>query len=316
MIIIGGLMNLELEIKNWLLTQADWLQEAAVRILQKSTLSENDYQEISALIKTPEGRLITQHRNYDELIVSQLKSELRLKAIKGVIGIENLAPRDPLTFGTGNLSVIYGHNGSGKSSYTRILKKASGVSRAQSLKPNVFFPPPDLSHCTFEIVTDGTEQEIKWLANDSFLRDLVPVDIFDSEEANYYLTKESTATYMPPAVTLFAELANVCSQIKDILQTQQNTLLSKLPQLPGQFYSTEIAIKLNALNAQTDDQLLDSFTLWSEDNQQQLNTLNLRLNTDNPSELAKQRRNNAIQVKEIIKAIEGAQHSLSHLNIE
>lgn len=316
MIIIGGIMNLELEIKNWLLTQADWLQEAAVRILQKSTLSENDYQEISALIKTPEGRLITQHRNYDELIVSQLKSELRLKAIKGVIGIENLAPRDPLTFGTGNLSVIYGHNGSGKSSYTRILKKASGVSRAQSLKPNVFFPPPDLSHCTFEIVTDGTEQEIKWLANDSFLRDLAPVDIFDSEEANYYLTKESTATYMPPAVTLFAELANVCSQVKDILQTQQNTLLSKLPQLPGQFYSTEIAIKLNALNAQTDDQLLDSFTLWSEDNQQQLNNLNLRLNTDNPSELAKQRRNTAIQVKEIIKALEGAQHSLSPLNIE
>lgn len=88
MIIIGGIMNLELEIKNWLLTQADWLQEAAVRILQKSTLSENDYQEISALIKTPEGRLITQHRNYDELIVSQLKSELRLKAIKGVIGID------------------------------------------------------------------------------------------------------------------------------------------------------------------------------------------------------------------------------------
>lgn len=104
--------------------------------------------------------------------------------------------------------------------------------------------------------------------------------------------------------------------IKDILQTQQNTLLSKLPQLPGQFYSTEIAIKLNALNAQTDDQLLDSFTLWSEDNQQQLNNLNLRLNTDNPSELAKQRRNTAIQVKEIIKALEGAQHSLSPLNIE
>jgi len=316
MIIIGGIMDLELEIKNWLLTQADWLQEAAVRILQKSTLSENDYQDISALIKMPEGRLITKHRNYDELIVSQIKSELRLKAIKEIIGIENLAPRDPLTFGIGNLSVIYGHNGSGKSSYTRILKKASGVSRAQNLKPNVFLPPPDLSHCTFVIDTDGTEQEIKWGANDSCLDDLISVDIFDSEEANYYLTKESTATYMPPAVTLFAELANICLKVREILQIQQDALFSKLPKLPSQFYSTEIATKLNALNDQTDDKLLDSFTLWSEIDQQQLNNLNLRLSADNPTELAKQRRKTALQVKEIIKALEGAQYSLSSSNIE
>src|SRR5690606_3499239 len=121
------------------------------------------------------------------------KNELRLKAINEVFGIENLAPKSPLTFGKGNLSVIYGHNGSGKSSYTRILKKVSGVTRAQNLKPNVFLPPPDLSHCTLVIDIDGSEQEIKWGAHESCLDYLVSNDIFDSEEANYYLTKESTA---------------------------------------------------------------------------------------------------------------------------
>lgn len=309
-------MGFAIEIKEWLLTQADWLQEAAIRILQKSTLSENDYQELCALIKMPEGRLITKHRNYDELIVSQLKSELRLKAIKDVVGIENLAPKAPLTFGIGNLSVIYGHNGSGKSSYTRILKKASGVSRAQNLKPNVFLPPPDLSHCKFVIDIDGSEQEIKWHANESFLDDLLSIDIFDSEEANYYLTKESTATYMPPAVTLFAGLANVCLRVKELLQAEQGALLSKLPKLPSHFNSTEIANKFNTLNDQTDEKLLDSFTLWSEVDQHQLDNLILRLSTDNPTELANQRRNTALQVKEIIKALEGAQHLLSSSNIE
>ena len=176
--------------------------------------------------------------------------------------------------------------------------------------------PPDLSHCTFVIDIDGSEQEIKWGAHESCLDDLVSIDIFDSEEANYYLTKESTATYTPPAVTLFAELAKVCSIVKDILQTEQDALFSKLPKLPSQFYSTEIATKLNALNDQTNDKFLESFTLWSENDQQQLNNLNLRLSTDNPTELAKQRRNTALQVKEIIKALEGAQHSLSSSNIE
>ncbi len=313
---IEGTMEIEIEIKNWLLKQPEWLQEAAVRILQKGVLSENDYQDLAELIKKPAGILITKHRNYDELIVSQPINELRLKAIKEVIGIENLAPRDPLTFGNGNLSVIYGHNGSGKSSYTRILKKASGNTRAQNLKPNVFLPPPDLSHCTFVIDTDGTEQEIKWDVNESFLDDLVSVDIFDSEEANHYLTKESTATYMPPVVTLFAELANICSIVKDKLQSQQNTLLSKLPKLPSQFNSTEIAKKINELNDKMDDQFLEGFTLWLESDQQKLNDLNLRLSTDSPTELAKQRRNTALQVRAIIKSLEGAQHSLSSSNIE
>lgn len=89
---------------------------------------------------------------------------------------------------------------------------------------------------------------------------------------------------------MFAELAKVCSRVKDILQTEQDTLLSKLPKLPSQFYSTEIATKLNTLNEKTNDKFLESFTLWSENDQQQLNNLNLRLSTDNPTELAKQKK--------------------------
>jgi len=309
-------MGLELEIKNWLLTQADWLQEAAVRILQKSTLSENDYQELCALIKTPEGKVITNHRSYDELSASQVKNELRLKAINEVIGIENLAPQTPLIFGSGNLSVIYGHNGSGKSSYTRILKKASGISRAQHLKPNVFLPSPTFSHCKFLIGVDGGEQEITWSANASRLDCLGSVDIFDSEEAHYYLTKESAATYTPPAVTLFAELAHVCSKIKDRLQAEQDTLIKKLPKIPSHFHSTEITNNFNALNENTDDKLLDSFASWSVNDQQQLDSLILRLSTDNPTELAKQRKNTVLQVKGIIKTLEDAQLSLSSSNID
>ena len=241
---------------------------------------------------------------------------MRLKAINEVVGIENLAPKNPLVFGSGNLSVIYGHNGSGKSSYTRILKKASGVPRAQNLKPNVFLPAPTLSYCTFLIDIDGSQQEIKWGANSSCLDDLVSVDIFDSEEANYYLTKESTATYMPPAVTLFAELANVCLRVKERLQSEQDTLINKLPKLPSHFHSTAVADRLNTLNENIDDESLASFTSWSEVDQQQLDDLILRLSTATPSELAKQKRNTVIQVNGIIKTLQDAQFLLSSSNID
>jgi len=48
-------------------------------------------------------------------------------SIGEIKGIENLKPRKPIIFGEGNLNVIYGYNGSGKSGIVRIIKAACGM---------------------------------------------------------------------------------------------------------------------------------------------------------------------------------------------
>lgn len=127
------------EIRAWLLKQQDWFQETADRLLRQGQLLPQDITDLVALLKTPEGQKVTKHRAFDGLMGAPAgTNEVRLLRIDGVSGIENLGPRYPLDFGTGNLTVIYGHNGSGKSSYTRVLKKVSGKPRAVDLKANVF----------------------------------------------------------------------------------------------------------------------------------------------------------------------------------
>ncbi len=79
-----------------------------------------------------------------------MPGELRLISISDVQGIENMSPKAPLEFGSGNLVVVYGHNGSGKSGYTRILKRASGKPRAEPLKANVFGAAPPARQCKLE----------------------------------------------------------------------------------------------------------------------------------------------------------------------
>lgn len=196
------------EIMDWLLTQPDWLQEAAERLLRQGDLGDDNLSILCSMIKTPEGQKTTNQRDFDELHnVPEIDGEMRLLSLGEIGGIENLAPRQPLLMGNGNLVVIYGHNGSGKSGYTRILKKASGKPRAVPLKPNVFAAAPASQKCRIAYEMSGGKKDIEWDANGPDVVDLRAMDIFDSEEASHYLRNESAASYTPPVVRMFEALA-------------------------------------------------------------------------------------------------------------
>ena len=104
------------EVKVWLLSQQDWLQEAADRLLSSDKLQEEDIKAVTELLKTADGRKLSKQRAFASLTQAPAASgELRLMCLSEVQGIENLSPKSPLDFGKGNLVVVYGHNGSGKS---------------------------------------------------------------------------------------------------------------------------------------------------------------------------------------------------------
>lgn len=70
---------------------------------------------------------------------------LCITQISSVVGANALGSLRPIKFGT-NLNVVYGANGAGKSSYTRLLKQACGSPHAEKVLPNVFINgPPALS---------------------------------------------------------------------------------------------------------------------------------------------------------------------------
>jgi len=295
------------EILEWLLTQQDWLQEAADRLLKKGELAPADLNDVCTILKTHAGQAISKHRTFDSLAdAPNVGSKLRLVGIGEVLGIENLAPRQPLTFGNGNLTVIYGHNGSGKSSYTRILKKASGKPRATALKPNVFQAAPAQRKCQITYQLGDQSITAEWHADASPIDAIRAVDIFDSDEASHYLSKESAAAYTPPMVGMFETLASACDQIKTMLQTEQSQLVSALPTIPPNFALTEPARHYGALTAATTEAAIQHLVSWTEDDGRKLNELNERLKVADPAALAKQKRATKGQVEQIIVALQQA----------
>lgn len=300
------MVNVQADVREWLLSQADWLQETADRILKKGQLENADYMEICALLKTPGGREVTQHRAFDSLAeLPNAGCELRLTGIGNVVGIENLSPRNPLNFGETNLVVVYGHNGSGKSGYTRILKKATGKARALPLKQNVFQATPSERkvQISYKVGTQSSPTSIDWQADSAPISEILAVDIFDSDEAVHYLSKESVASYTPKLVKLFDLLVAACDQLKPILEYEQKSLLKTLPALPLAYYGTATMQLYNGLTHATTDTQLKPLVEWTDVQELMLVETNERLKTKDPAADAKQKRVTKKQVDQVINAL-------------
>lgn len=292
------------EIRQWLMTQPDWLQEAAERLLKQGDLGGGDLIDLCALIKTPEGRKTTNHRRFDELLDAPAKQgDLRLFSLGEIGGIENLAPRQPLVLGDGNLVVIYGHNGSGKSGYTRILKKASGKPRSIPLKSNVFTAPPASQKCQITYILAGKKNVFEWSANGAELGDIRAMDVFDSDEAAHYLRNESAASYTPPVIGMFEALAGACDQVKAMLQNEQNSLSGSLPAAPPAFSQTEPIQRYRALKPEISEADLELMLQWTEEDARKLHDITERLKVADPTAIAKQRRATKGQADQIIAGL-------------
>ena len=270
--------NIEQEIRYWLHQQQDWLQEAAEKLLRSGSLSDGDVEAIAKRLKTKSGQQKTTERKFEGIgSASASSAEVHLREIGEICGIENLCPRSPLTFGRGNLAVIYGPNGSGKSGYTRILKRACGKPNAPEIRSNVYEGKPAKQECRIRYALEGKDQSVTWQPSDAPLEDLGALDIFDADAAAFYISEEKAVSYMPPAVTLFEELARVCDKVKTSLQLDRSRLVITLPKIPREFSTTAAGRAYASLRHDFSEQEIQSLTHWGKDNEKELDKLTERL---------------------------------------
>jgi energy-coupling factor transporter ATP-binding protein EcfA2 len=300
------------DIRRWLHKQPDWLQDASERLLKQGSLNPADINNLVSRVKTADGQKVTGHRIFDSLAQpSTVGLDLRLKSISALTGIEGLAPRRPLTFGQKNLTVIYGHNGSGKSSYARLLKKVTGKPRALDLKPNIFQEVSGQGQCQLTYELGGVEMSIEWLSNAAPLAALRAVDIFDADEAGHYLSGESAAAYTPPVVAVFEKLALACDQVKVQLHDEQGKLVKALPVLPHEYSATAAGKNYSSLKFDVAEATLSAFLTWPSESENALTQTTERLRTADHAALAKQKR---AKKTEVLKVATGLQQAFVAYN--
>lgn len=276
-------MSILNEILNWSKNLPKWQSDAVARLLAKQTLTADDQDDLLALLKADHGIPDPKSRQAKPLTTDQIPapqnttSHVKLRAIKNLRHVNAIAENQYLRFSAEGMTVIYGDNGSGKSGYSRVLKRACRArDQMEAIHPNANLQANNASvpEATFEIDVDGVETDASWAEGKAAPPELSSFTIFDSRCARAYLDSEDDFSYGPFGLDVFEGLAKVCKQLKASLDNEHaqsnvdltafaplhgNTLVGKLiASLPAK---TTTAAQIEALASLTHDELAQHVAL-------------------------------------------------------
>lgn len=277
------------EIINWAANKPTFIRDALRRLLNNQTLSDQEIEEIKKLLKKENGFediTITPLPVSDANIPSNINSSDIAKIIKieSPHNITALSNRTPLEFSTEGLSIVYGKNGSGKSSYSRILKKLCW-SRDKNivLKKNAYNGNTTPQSVKIKFLIGNNEEEFNWHEGQDTDQRLNSIFVFDSKCADIYLNRENPAEYKPVGIDILERLINLFGVLSQSIDNELLALNRVKPALPRKYVNTSIYNWYQTIeNVQRD--IIDSKLSITESQKEEKNVLEKSLKDSNIEE--------------------------------
>ncbi|MCK5863874.1 MAG: AAA family ATPase [Marinobacter adhaerens] len=301
-------------LSKWFSDRPQWLQIAATRLLQQSELTDTDVSDLATLCQQEaDGKLPKTACSFPATAFSQgAAGTLRLCSISEVEGVNALAPKKPLEFGKGNITIVYGNNGSGKSGYVRLLKHVCGARETGPLHRNVYKTGSVAQKACISFEQDGVPKTHTWSGQD-ICDDLKSVDIFDTSFGKVFVSSEDEVSYEPPVLSFFSSLILACEKVASALDTEANRRQSKKPNIPADKKVTPEGIWYEAISAKTTPQDIDKHCAFGSVDETEMQMLQQRLAEQDPAEKVKQLRK---QKQHIDTLVQDAQKYLKQLSDE
>jgi energy-coupling factor transporter ATP-binding protein EcfA2 len=236
-------------------------------------------------------------------------TNLRLVKIGDIKGINALAPRKALEFGKSNLTVIYGHNGSGKSGYVRLLKHMCGARSPGTIHADVFSATPQVRGCSVSFELEGQIRSLTWQIGQESIEELRGVDVFDVDTAQSY-DSECEVAYEPPVLAHLTDLANVCDGVSVELDHRMQGEKSVLPNLPPAHEKTIAGEWYLKLSSTTTDAEVTEHCTWTSTDDTNHAALKARIGEQDPFQRARELRGQAVHARRLAVELERSRAAL------
>ena len=301
-------MSLLSQILKWTESLPLWQRDACRRLFQnESLLNEGDLSELYALLKKEGGIESNDILLPIPLAKAHLPAELApgesviLVALRDLQNVNQIPSDRILTFSEAGITVIYGGNGSGKSGYARVMKRACRArDQSEPVHPNAndLTAAKKVPTAKFDIKVTGVSHEIAWSRDKTPPDRLSSISVFDSKCARSYITAEQDVAYLPYGLDIIERLANqVLPKLSEMLQSEINGVnVSRLPfeHLLG---DTEVGRVIENLSANSNTENITSLGTVTEDDIKRIAELEEALKEGNPLAKAEESRLSAIRLK-------------------
>lgn len=301
-------MSILQEILVWTQGLPAWQSDAVARLLAKPTLTVDDQDDLFALLKLAHGIPDPKGRTPKPLTAEQIPAPVKvtthieLLAMKNMRHVNAIAENQHLAFSAAGMTVIYGDNGSGKSGYSRVLKRACRArDQTEAILPNAHLPAgkAGIPEAAFEIAVDGVAKDVQWARGEAAPPELSSFAIFDSRCARAYLDRENDFSYVPYELDVFEALAKVCKQLKTAVDTEYAQSAADLFAFVPLQGDTPVGKLIASLSAKTTQAQIDALATLTPEEFAQHMALDKSLKENNPKENAAQLRLRARRVAAI-----------------
>jgi len=262
------LVTLESEVKGFADGLSYWAKYLAEKILSGNTISDLEINTaysylLEELDLTPATTKPDITINYNGGNSGNYKLDLLFRKLENVEGVNALTENQLIDFSP-NLTIIYGANGSGKSSYVRLLKKAFYSKTPEDIIQNIHLPSghkPVAANFTFH--SGGSDISLTYPAN-STNTEFEQYAVFDNGSVRHHLDHKNEFEFRPAGLSFFADFTEAIKRIELKLNSE---MASK--QTPNDFIvwfdgESEIKTLVQGLTAKTNIEELNKHTPFLE----------------------------------------------------
>lgn len=293
---------------------AAWQRDAMRRLLQKQNLDDIDIDDLYAMLKASNG--ISDPKNRTPIPLAQeyiptyeaSVTPVILKGVRDLKHVNRIMPGSKIEFSPKGITVIYGANASGKSGYSRVLKRAC---RARDLSETVHPDATDpkaaanVPQATFDIEVGGVASSVDWIRDQTPPYKLSTIAVFDSHCARAYLDEENDVAYIPYGLDIVESLGqSVLPQLAKRLDSDIATINTDVLPFADLLGNTTVGKMISALSATTDPQTISNLATLTEVENQRLSELTKMLAENDPKTKATALRLSAKRIDALISRVE------------
>jgi energy-coupling factor transporter ATP-binding protein EcfA2 len=217
------------DIVEWSKACPPWQRDALRRLCLQDELDGNDIAALTMLCKDGTAADALSAAHVKDAAASSVA--VTLKSLHSAKHVNALADGETLTFDKIGVTVLYGDNGSGKSGYARILKRACRARspRGETILPNIYGAGGGQPSATIEFTANGQFRSSDWVLNQPADGLLSSVSVFDSRTANVHVDQTNDVAYTPLPLRILASLAQACQDVKQKLAAEIKALEQQTP---------------------------------------------------------------------------------------
>ncbi len=315
-------------ILEWSEGRASWQRDALRRLVENSEFDDSDIEALLTMCQSEHDLLEDDEDSpsaapltRDHLpAVAAAGQSVGLRSVSDVKHVNALPNNQTLTFCETGLTIVYGDNGSGKTGYSRILKRACRArNQGDKIRPNVYEKAPcEPARARIEYNIGDIPGMAEWIDGHETPLELSAISFFDSDCAVVHVEETNDIAFTPFGLDLLESLAEVCGLVKTKLDGIKRQTESDKPaslRTPKCQPLTRVGKAIGSLTRNTDFEKLAALGTLDQTEQDRLQQIKQDLAAD-PMKLAAAVKGRRTRLESLLSAVSAITEALSESRVE